>query len=142
MNYSTFDNKNFFIKKDSTLPILKYPLIQQIREKYDITDDMLENVAVTFSMYNIETGIYKIANAPANLVINNDREKYPDDEKYTLTYKFNLNNTKIVGRYYGEFKLDFIKYDGSDGGCGKITLPTESYISIIISDSLTKTTVI
>ena len=50
MNYSTFEINNFFIKKDSTLPELKYPLIQQVREKYNITDDMLENVGVTFSM--------------------------------------------------------------------------------------------
>jgi hypothetical protein len=138
MNYSTFDNKNFFIKKDSTLPILKYPLIQQIREKYDLTDDMLDNIAVTFSMIDVETGIYRIANVAANLVINNDRELYPDEEKYSLTYKFNLKDTKIAGRFQGEFKLDFL----GEGDCGKITLPTESYINIIITDSLTKTSVI
>ena len=84
MNYSTFDINNFFIKKDSTLPELKYPLIQQLREQYDITDDMLENVAVTFSMIEADSGLYRIANVAASLVINNDREKYPDEEKYTL----------------------------------------------------------
>lgn len=138
MNYSTFDNKNFYIKKDSTLPVLKFPLIQQIREKYDLTEDMLDNVAVTFSMIDIETGIYRIANVAANLVINNDRDIHPDEEKYTLTYKFNLNNTKVAGRFNGEFKIDIL----SPNYCGKLTFPTESYINIIISDSLTKTTVI
>lgn len=138
MNYSTFDINNFFIKKDSTLPELKYPLIQQLREQYDITDDMLENVAVTFSMIEADSGLYRIANVAASLVINNDREKYPDEEKYTLVYRFKLPQTARTGRYLGEFKLDFL---GDECG-GKITLPTQGQINIIISDGITKTTVI
>lgn len=137
MNYSTFDNNNFFIKKDSTLPELKYPLIQQLMEQYDITEDMLENVAVTFSMIEADTGLYRIANVAASLVINNDREKYPDEEKYTLVYRFKSHQTSKAGRYYGEFKLDFLGEN-----CGKITLPTNGQINIIISDSITKTTVV
>ena len=142
MNYSTFDINNFFIKKDSTLPELKYPLIQQVREKYGITDDMLENCAVTFSMIDAETGLYRIANVPANLVINNDRPDYPAEEKYTFVYKFKLKDTKKAGRFLGEFKIDFIFFDGGDAGCGKLTLPVDGQINIIISDSITKTTVI
>jgi hypothetical protein len=138
MNYSTFDITNFFIKKDSTLPELKYPLIQQIREKYNISDDMLENVAVTFSMTDTDNGLYRIANVPASFVVNTDRINYPYEEKYTLIYKFTLHDTRKAGRFLGEFKLDFL----GDTGCGKITLPTNEYINIIISDTLTKTTVV
>lgn len=137
MNYSTFDINNFFIKKDSTYPELKYPLIQKIREQYDISDNMLENVAITFSMIDAETGIYRIANVPANLVINNDRVNYPDEEQYTLTYRFKLKDTKKAGRFYGEFKIDALGEE-----CFKLTLPVNTYINIIISDSITKTTVI
>lgn len=137
MDYSTFNSKDFFIKKDSTLPELKYPLIQQIREKYDLTDDMLENVAITFSMLDANTGIYLIANVPANLVISPDRQTNPDEVKYTLMYRFTLHDTRKAGRFLGEFKLDFLGEN-----CGKITLPTNEYINIMISDSLTKTTVV
>jgi len=139
MDYSTFTLKNFYIKKDSTLPELKFPLTQHLREQYDISDDMLDSVAITFSMIDAETGIYRIANAAANLVINKDRINYPDEEKYTLTYRFKETQTSKIGRFYGEFKLDFLN---TEYGCGKITLPTQSYINIIISDSFTKTTVI
>jgi len=137
MNYSTFDINNFFIKKDSTLPELKYPLIQKIREQYDISDDMLENCAITFSMIDAETGLYRIANVAANLVINNDRASSPDEEKYTLVYRFKLSQTRKAGRFLGEFKVDFLGEH-----CGKITLPTQNQINIIISDGITKTTVI
>jgi hypothetical protein len=139
MDYSTFNKNNFFIKKDSSYPELKYPLIQQVLEKYDITEDMLDNVAITFSMIDTETGRYRIANVAASLVISENRAENPDEEKYTLVYKFRLKDTKIIGRYQGEFKLDFLSNDGCDL---KITIPNNNYINIIISDSLTKTSII
>lgn len=137
MDYSTFNIKNFFIKKNSTLPELKYPLTQHTMEQYDITADMLENVAVTFSMQDANTGIYRIANVAGNLVINNNRPEYPDEVEYTLTYRFKLSQTAKGGRFLGEFKLDFLGEN-----CGKLTLPTQGYVNIQISDGITKTTVI
>jgi len=137
MDYSTFNINNFFIKTDSTLPELKYPLTQHTMEQYDITPDMLENVAVTFSMMEADTGLYRIANVAGNLVVNNNRPEYPDEVQYTLTYKFKLPQTAKAGRYLGEFKLDFLGEN-----CGKITLPTQNLINIQISDGITKTTVI
>ena len=137
MDYNTFNINNFFIKKDSTLPELKYPLTQHTMEQYDITPDMLENVAVTFSMVEADSGLFRIANVAGNLVVNNNRPEYPDEVQYTLTYRFKLPQTRKAGRYYGEFKLDFLGEN-----CGKITLPTQNQINIQISDSSTKTTVV
>ena len=137
MDYSTFNINNFFIKKDSTLPVLKYPLTQHTMEQYDITPDMLENVAVTFSMVDADTGIYRIANVAGYLMINNNRPEYPDEIQFTLAYKFKLSQTSKSGRFLGEFKLDFLGEN-----CGKITLPTQEKINILISDSSTKTTVV
>lgn len=137
MDYSTFNLNNFFIKKDSTLPELKFPLTQHLREQYDISEEMLENAAVTFSMMEADTGRYRIANFPADLVISNDRVANPDEEKYTLKYRFKLHQTSKAGRFVGEFVVDFLGEN-----CGKIKLPTQKLINIQISDSLTKTTVI
>ena len=138
MDYTTFNNKNFFIKQNSTLPELKYALIFHILQQYDITEDMLDNVAITFSMTDAETGLYRIANVPAKLVINNNRPEFPDETKYTLVYRFRLRDTKKSGRFLGEFVLDFI---GNDY-CGKIKFPVNGKIDIIVSDSISKTTVI
>jgi hypothetical protein len=137
MDYSTFNLNNFFIKKDSTLPELKFPLTERLREQYDISDDMLENVAVTFSMIDADSGLYRIANVAASLVINNDRVNSPDEEQYTLVFRFKQSQTRKSGRFLGEFKLDFL-----GDSCGKLTLPTQGQINIIISDTITKTTVI
>lgn len=138
MNYSTYNNKNFFIKKNSTLPKLKYALVDHILQQYDITEDMLDNVAVTFSMTDADTGLYRIANAPANLVINKNRTEFPDETKYTLSYSFRLKDTKKCGRFLGEFVIDFL----DESGCGKIKFPIHDKINIVISDTITKTTVL
>jgi hypothetical protein len=129
---------NFFIRQNSTLPDLKYPITQKLMEKYGITENMLENVAVTFSMIDIETGIYKIANVAANIVFSPDRALNPTEEYYTLVYRFNLSETKKIGRYLAEFVIDFL----GDGNCGKIKLPVSEEIIVNISSSITKTSVI
>jgi hypothetical protein len=137
MNYSTFNLNDFFIKKDSTLPELTYPLTQHTMEQYKITSGMLDNVAVTFSMIEADSGLYRIANVSANLVINRNRPEFPAELEYTLMYRFKLKDTVKPGRFYGEFKLDFLGEN-----CGKLTMPVDNRINIIISDSITKTTVI
>ena len=134
---SQYKTKTIFVKQDSTLAQIKFPLTQRLREKYDITEDMMDNVAVTFSMINSENGIFQIANAEARLKIVDDVYEKLDESKYTLTYRFKLIETAISGRYQGEFKLDFL-----GDYCGKITLPTDKPINIIIGDSITKTTVL
>lgn len=125
------------VKQHSTLPQIKFPLTQKLMEKYDITNEMMENVAVTFSMIEADTGNYVIANKEAKLVVVNNNYFKLDESKYTLVYRFDLNETNKIGRFYGEFKLDFL-----GDYCGKQTFPTNNYINIIISDSITKTTVL
>ena len=130
-------NINFFIKKDSTLPALEYPITQKVMEKYGITKEMLDNVAVTFSMIDADTGLYHIANVPANIEFKRLRPQYPDDFIYALIYRFKLYQTSKPGRYLGEFVCDFL-----GESCGKIKFPVDGQINIMISDSITKTTII
>jgi len=128
----------FFIKKNSTLPKLKFALSEYLILRYDITDEMLENCAVTFSMQDAESGVYKIANRAADLVVNTDFVNNPDEDKYNLVYKFSLAETAKPGVFAGEFKVDFLGEDQ----CGKITFPVTEKITIVIQDSITKTSVI
>jgi hypothetical protein len=133
---TTFRNNFIFVKQHSTLPEVKFSITQRMREKYDITDEMMENVAVTFSMRDSETGIYHIANDGGKLITTEGEYINLDESKYTLAYRFKENQTKKSGRYDGEFKLDFL-----GDYCGKITFPTDSNINIIIGESSTKTTI-
>ena len=137
MNYSTFNNMNFIIKKDSTFPILKFNLTKFLMIRYGISDNMMESAVVTFSMIDAENGLYKIANAPGDLIINDINVSH-DEIKYVLAYKFKEYQTSKSGRFKGEFKLDFL---GNELG-GKITLPNDGEINIMINDSITKTSII
>ncbi len=128
----------FFIKKNSNLPKLKFPLSEYLLLRYDITDEMLENCAVTFSMVDADSGVYKIANKGADLVVNDNFQENPDDDKYNLSYKFSVSDTSKAGIYLGEFKVDFL----GENQCGKITFPNTDKITIVVQDSSTKTTVI
>ena len=99
---------NFFIKKDSSLPELEYYLTQDIMKQYDITTEMLDNVAVTFSMIDADSGLYRIANVPASIEFKRLRPQYPNNFIYALIYRFKLSQTSKPGRYYGEFVCDFL----------------------------------
>jgi len=127
----------FFIKRNSTLPKLKYAISEYMMLRYDITDDMLENCAITFSMQDSETGNYVIANKAADLVVNTDFVQNPDDDKYNLAYKFSLSDTSKAGKFSGSFKIDFMGEN-----CGKITFPITGEIDIVIQDSIVKTTIV
>jgi hypothetical protein len=126
-----------FLKKNSTLPEIKFPLEQWMMEKLDITHEMMTNVAVTFSMVDANSGNYRIANREGKLQILDCVYERLDETIYTLAIKLKLKDTKKDGLFHGEFKLDFL-----GDNCGKITLPTDDIIQIVIGDSITKTSVV
>ena len=132
-------NRTIFVKQNSTLPEVKFSITQTLMEKYDLTDDMMENVAVTFSMIESSTGNFQIANSPAKLIVLDRVFEKLDEPRYTLAYRFKLSETKNIGRFFGEFVVDFL----GDEYCGKIKFPVDdTQINIIIGDSITKTTVL
>jgi len=105
-------------------------------EKYSITEEMMDNCAITFSMYDVDLKTYRIANVNANLNVRDKFDRFIHEPKYTISYCFSLKDTKTYGNYIGEFKIDFL-----GDGCGKITLPVDEMIKIFIQKSITKTTV-
>lgn len=132
--------RRFFIKQHSTLPELKINLSRNDLYKYGLDEDIFShNIASTFSMINEESKNYVIANVPAQFKINTDPHKISYEGKYVLYYRFTKEQTAHPGNYLGEFKLDFINFNGD--GIGKMTFPNNNSIKITIQPSLTKTTV-
>ena len=129
----------FFIKKNSSLPLLIYELSDTILNKYNITDNMLENSAITFSMIDTETGIYKVANVPATLNIETPNKNFLEFKKYNIYYQFRTKDTNKVGNYESEFVVDFL---GETCNIGKLKLPVNDKIIVVVSDTITKTDVI
>jgi hypothetical protein len=94
----------FYIKKNTTLPILKLSVVKDGRSDYNKFMDLIEVSSLFFSMVDIATGIPKISSRPAGFV-----EKVfidPNAEpEYYIYYQFNNRDTSKVGRFEGQFML-------------------------------------
>lgn len=124
----------FFIKRYSTLPNLEVDL-EDISKKYNITSDQWESCAVTFSMYDKNLNIYRVANKDAELITKDRVVNLGDPYNYYLKYQFTQKDTSKFGEYIGEFKIDFL----GTHPIGKITLPIDDKIEIFVKDSITRT---
>jgi len=125
---------NFFIRKNSRLPILKMAVINDSRNTFRTIYDRLENAAITFSMID-EDGNYKVFNRPA-LLLPVDKEICKEDGEYYVGYKFETKDTNTPGRYKAEFKIDFL-----DDGCSLI-VPIREDLYVNVGDSFTKSKII
>ena len=105
LNYKMI--QNFYIKKDSDLPLLIMDTIDNNYFKYkDFDKYLLECEYITFSMYDMD-GKCVLANknvfiAPINNVV---CENIPMYQRYHIVFKFKKKFTKNVGKYIGEFKF-------------------------------------
>lgn len=83
----------FFIKKNSTLPIIKIEVIKSGRNDFNFNDELLSNSEVKFSLKNSKNDVYVILNA--NATINGNFIEFKLPKKYT----------KRIGEFIGEFTI-------------------------------------
>lgn len=100
-----FNNLNveFFIKQNTTLPIVKMDVVFDGRtdageEFYSV----LDNATLRFSMISEDTGIPKISMKQAYIVAKDKRN--PDAPwEYYIYYKWGSKDTNTKGRFLGQF---------------------------------------
>jgi hypothetical protein len=119
---------NFYIRKNSILPNLKMKLIFDGRNDYKRFYDLLENSVVTFSMKNVNNGVYKVANKDGEIIkVDNNG----NDEWY-VQYNWEVNDTNELGQFEGEFKIKFLD------DCTHIIVPIKENLYINVLTSFTK----
>ena len=124
--------QNYFIRKNSELPILQMKVYNDSRDEYKSIFDKLENAAITFSMVD-EKGRYKIFNK-AGILIPVEKDICQEDQEYYIGYKFSKKDTETPGCYRGEFKVDFL-----DDGCTLIfPVRDELFINVLDSTTISK----
>jgi hypothetical protein len=126
----------FFIKKGATLPILRMRPIENSNLDYNKFMTMLENSAITFSMRNKYTGVYKVANKTGGIVLRKKRVNVSQRDEYYIYYKFLKKDTNTAGEYVGSFNIDFL---GDE--TGNLVVPIQEDLNIVIIDSFVKTTI-
>jgi hypothetical protein len=120
----------FFINKNSTLPILKMELVNDGRNDFRKFYEKIQNADITFTMYNVETKIKKISCSPSyiEMAVVNDcgNSEMPT---YYITYQFTEQQTNKPGKYNAYFTINFL--DGS----GKLIAPIRDELFINILDN-------
>ncbi len=103
---------DFTINKGATLPMVIMELIQDGRNDYKNFHEKIQNANITFSMYDVDTGIKKIGCKDAVCLCKTcEGGNDCDEEQYYIAYQFNERDTSKAGRYVGKFTIEFL--DGS-----------------------------
>lgn len=132
--------KQFNINKDATLPYLEIEPVMNGRNTFRKLYEALQNADISFSMKNIDTGIWKIANAQANIV--NSTEQGCED-RFKIQYRWKTRDTKEAGRYLAQFKIKFLNNIVSGDTIfpkGELIVPIYEDIIVNIMDNSIKTT--
>ena len=117
--------QEFFINKNSTLPMLKMELINDGRTDFNKFYEMIQNSIITFSMEDVERGVLRISNEPA-LVI---KKENTFEEEYYIAYKWKPKDTTHCGKFKGFFNIVFSDVYG--GGSLIVPIKDHLYINII-----------
>lgn len=120
----------FFIKQNTTLPLLKMQIVKDGKTDYKYICDVIEKSSIYFSMIDDATGIPKIISAGAGFVNKVFIEPNSQPEYY-LYYLFTKNDTNRSGKFRGEFTLL------SDEGTLVVPISDNLYINItenLVSD--------
>lgn len=97
-------HQQFFINKDSVLPILRMELIYDGRHDFNKFWDAIQDSDITFTMTNVDTKVIKIANAPCYIKL---REIDGCVDQYVICYDWKKRDTKESGTYEGVFTINF-----------------------------------
>lgn len=118
----------FFINKDSTLPKLKMELVNDGRNDFRKFYEKIQNATITFTMYDVETKVKRIAcsSASIEMVVANDCTN-TETPTYYISFQFSELQTSRVGRYNGYYTITFLD------GTGTLIAPIrdELYINVL-----------
>ena len=95
---------DFYIRKNSTEPIIKMKVIEDGKNDYNNLHDKLANSSIKFSMRDNNNGVYKILNKSGGIVALTNVDVNAPTEYY-IFYRFVAQDTNTPGRYQGEFIL-------------------------------------
>ena len=95
---------DFYIKQNSVLPTLEMELIANGLKDYKNFVECIQNADITFSMYNKDTNVFKVANEKAYIKL-----KKSDScvEEYLICYDWKKRDTKEKGTYVAYFNIQF-----------------------------------
>lgn len=102
----------FFINKNSTLPVLKLELINDGRNDFHKFHEMVQNANIYFTMTDVITGVKRIAKKETGIQLVLPQSDCVGEEFY-LIYQFTEKETSVAGRYAAQFTIEFLDNSGT-----------------------------
>lgn len=128
---------DFLIRKNSTSPYIVMKVIHDSDTDADVINKKIEDAAVTFSMVNLETGKYKVANRAGAIYTRENPIDCPTNPlEHFVYYKWREKDVNEEGIFRAEFKLNFIE------DCEAVILPIDEELFVHVKDSITKSTIL
>ena len=121
----------FFIRKESTDPILKMQLVLDGRNDFQDFHTKLANSTIYFSMRDVATGVLRVVNRRGGIVAKTSTSINAPTEYYVY-YKWVASDVREEGRFEGQFAIYF--HDDNT----KLIAPIREDLYITISDSFVK----
>lgn len=125
-------HQQFFINQNSNLPTLAVELVYDGRGDFHKLWDAIQNADITFTMTNVDSGIIKIANAPAYI---KEKEGEGCVTEYIICYDWKKRDTKEKGTYKGVFTINFsddLTSEETVYPTGDLIVPIREELMIII----------
>ena len=120
----------FFINQNSILPPLKMELINNGRNDFSKFFEKIQNATIKFNMYDVTNNVKIIANSSADIELKCDSCDIGGDEKeYYIVYNWKSRDTKKVGKFNGEFIIEFLD------GTGTLIAPIRDKLFINVLES-------
>jgi hypothetical protein len=120
---------DFFINKNSTLPIMKLDLIQDGRNDVKDFYEKIQNSNIYFSMNDLKSGAKIIGRKPGLIIPKYSECGY---DEYYIGYKFTNKETSKPGVYVGQFTIEFLD------GYGTLIAPIKEELYIHVLDGSIK----
>jgi len=117
----------FFINKNSTLPVLKLELIRDGRNDFQKFFELIQNANIYFTMSDVITGVKRIAKKSTGVQLVMPQSDCVGEEYY-LIYKFNETETSVAGRYVAQFTIVFLD------GTGTLIVPIRETLYVNVLD--------
>ena len=125
--------QEFYINKDSLLPVLRMELIKDGRYNFRNVYYMIQNADVKFSMTNVNTGENKVLNAPCYIVENNETSCEDD---FIIVHEWKKREINETGTFKGTFEItfgdDLTDENGTVFNSGNLIMPIREDLIIII----------
>lgn len=115
--------QEFFINKNSTLPIIKMEVVNNGRYDFNKFYELIQNAKIYFSMVNYENGTPKILNNESNVFLI-PKENCADE--YYVCYRWSDRDVNTKGKFKAYFTIIFNENNS------KLITPIEEELIIYI----------